>query len=122
MPFLIFLAFVLIFIFFHFTNEKIEYYETRSKSKQLSVIVAEYRKERVSIRNDFTELEYPYVRIDLDDGEFILRKLSHANSFGKSFKIGQRIDVFWYGSDLLLWNAYDNGLYKYLPNKWNFFS
>ena len=72
------------------------------------------------MRNDYTELDYPYVKIDLENNQHTIRKLKYANSWNKPFKIGQKVDVFWYGNDLLYWNAYNNGINKYLPNKWNF--
>lgn len=114
---ILFLVFVFI-IFVVLTNSKIDHLEMRSSSKKIKVEVVEYRKEKGPMRNDYTMLDYPYVKIDLDN-DYMISKLKYANSFSKAFTIGDQIDVFWYGSDLLYWNAYDEGLYKYLPQKWN---
>lgn len=106
--------------FFFLTHTKIEFINIRTGSKKISAEVVEYNKEKGAMRNDYTELDYPYVKIDLENEEYIIRKLKYANNWKKPFEIGQKIDVFWYENDLLYWNAYDNGINKYLPNKWNF--
>lgn len=120
MTFLIVVFITLIVVFVHMANEKIEYLEIRSKSKKIIATVVEYRKEKSPLRNDYTELNYPYVKIDLDNGEYIIEKLRYANSWSSSLKIGQQVDVFRYGGDLLLWNSFENGIYKFLPKKWTF--
>ena len=109
---------ILIIIVLFLTNSKIEHIKLRIDSKKISAEVVEYRKEKGPMRNDYTLLNYPYVKIDLDDGDFIIRKLRYASNSNKPFKIGEKIFVFWYISDLLYWNAYDKGLYKYLPGSW----
>lgn len=106
-------------IFLYLTHTKIEFLKIREGSIKITAEVVEYRKERGPMRNDYTKLNYPYVKIDLEKDDYIISKLRYADNVGKSFKIGQKIDVFWYGSDLLYWDAYDNGFNKYLPHKWN---
>ena len=113
------ILFIIIGIYVYLTYTKIEFLNLRTGCKKISAEVVEYRKEKGPMRNDYTELDYPYVKIDLENEEYIIRKLKYANSMNKPFDIGQKVDVFWYGSDLLYWNAYDNGINKYLPNKWN---
>ncbi|WP_348739208.1 hypothetical protein [Tenacibaculum sp. 190524A02b] len=90
----------------------------RNNSKKIYAEVVEYRKEKGSMRNDYTLLNYPYVKIETEKGEYIVVKLRFADNSSKPFKIGEKIVVFWYMDDLLYWNAYDNGLYKYLPESW----
>lgn len=98
---------------------KITFLKNRNQSKKITAKVIEYRTEKSPMRNDYTMLSYPYVKIG-DDQDTILRKLRYANNFNKPFKIGEQIDVFWDGNDLMYWYAYDFGLYKYLPKSWNF--
>lgn len=120
MAVLVIIVLILSLAFVYLTNTKIEHLEIRSKAKKISAEVVEYRKERVQMRNDYTELNYPYVKIDLDNGECTIKKLRYANSWNQPIEIGQQVDVFWYGGELLLWNAYDSGFYKLLPVKWFF--
>ena len=111
--------FIIIGLIFYLTYTKIEFIKIRTDSKKISAEVIEYRREKGPMRNDYTKLDYPYVKI-LDNNEYTIKKLKYATSGNRPFEIGQKIDVFWYGNDLLYWNAYDNGINKYLPNKWNF--
>ncbi len=113
---------IIIGIFTYLTYTKIEFVNLRNRSKKIVAKVVEYRKEKGPIRNDYTYLEYPYVKIDLEDADYTIRRLKYAKSGKKPFKIGQEVDVFWYGSNLLYWHAYDNGIHKYIPSKWNFLS
>ncbi|WP_203258536.1 hypothetical protein [Hyunsoonleella ulvae] len=99
-------------------NAKVKHIEIRSRATKIKAEVVEYRKEKGPMRNDYTLLEYPYVRIDLDDEDYIIERLKYATSSGRYFKIGQIIDVFWYDNYLLYWDAYDNGIYKYFPGSW----
>lgn len=93
----------------------------RNESKKIIAEVLEYRKEKGPMRNDYTELEYPYVKIDSDNkDEYSIRKLRYADNYKRAFYIGQKINVFWYNNDLLYWETYDNGIYKFIPNKWSF--
>jgi hypothetical protein len=110
---------ILIIVILFSASSKIEHIKLRNSSKKISAEVVEYRKEKGLMRNDYTLLNYPYVKIELDDGDYTIRKLRYANSSNKPFKIGEKIFVFWYVSHLLYWNAYDRGLYKYLPESWN---
>lgn len=95
---------------------KNSFLKIRSKSKKISAEVAEYRKERGSMRNDYTLFNYPFVRIEVGYQDFIIVKLNYANNWKNDFYIGEKVDVFWNEDKLLYWNAYDKGLYKYLPN------
>ena len=109
---------LLILVILIFSNSKIKYIKLRNESKKINAEVVEYRKEKTSMRNDYTLLNYPYVKLELDNEEYIIIKLKYANSATKPFKIGEKISVFWYNNDLLFWHAYDKGLYKYLPSSW----
>lgn len=110
----------LLIIFLLLIKGKVTYLESRSGATKIRAELYEYRKEKGPMRNDYTLLDYPYVKIQLDDGDYVIKKLKYANSLGKNFEIGEKIDVFWYGNDLLYWNAYDNGIYRYIPSSWKF--
>ncbi|MEQ9424608.1 MAG: hypothetical protein RJQ09_09340 [Cyclobacteriaceae bacterium] len=106
----------LIFILFQ-ANNKIHFISLRKNSKKLRAKVVEYRKEKVPIRNDFTRIDYPFVVI-LSETQPIIRKLRYSSSWRRPFRVGDEIDVFFNGSDLLYWNAFDKGLNKFLPYSW----
>ncbi|MEW7280054.1 hypothetical protein ABW636_15780 [Aquimarina sp. 2201CG1-2-11] len=90
----------------------------RSGAEKIEAEVIKYVKEKGPMRNDYTRLYYPYVKIDLENDEYAIRKLRYADSSSKPFKIGEKIHVFWYNNDLLYWDTYNRGLYKLLPEKW----
>lgn len=109
---------IVIAIFVLFTmNTKIQFLKTREGAKKLRAKVIEYRAQKGPMRNDFTKLNYPFVNI-LSEDEQLLRKLRYANSTSKPFKIGEEIDVFFSGGDLLYWDTYNRGLYRFLPESW----
>ena len=110
---------VLIAILFFMTYHKIEFMKIRSTSKKISAVVIEYKKEKGPMRNDYTPLNYPYVKLDSDNNNLIV-KLRYANNLFEPFDIDEKIAVFWHEDDLLYWDAYNRGLNKYLPEKWNF--
>ncbi|GAB5401328.1 MAG: hypothetical protein Aureis2KO_29130 [Aureisphaera sp.] len=110
---------VAVIILIYLTNEKIRFINERKASKKLNAKVVSYISEKGPMRNDHTMLEYPYVKIGSDE-DSIPRKLKFANNITRSFELDEEINVFWSGTDLLYWNAYDKGLYKYLPEKWKF--
>ena len=120
MAFLIILMAILV-VLVYMTNEKILFTKDRANAKKIIAEVVEYRKEKVPIRNDYTLLNYPYVRIDLENEEYVLRKLRYADS-SFPFKVGEKINVFWLANDLLYWDAYNHGFNKYLPEKWDFWN
>lgn len=109
---------ILIILFLLFTNSKIEHTRNRNNSRRIHAEVAEFRREKGPKRNDFTLLEYPYVRIETKKDAYILVKLRYANNANRPFYIGEKISVFWHNDYLLYWNAYENGIYKYLPETW----
>ena len=109
---------LLIVLLSYLTKIKIEYCKLRNHSKKIEVEVVEYRKENGGMKNEQKSLNYPYVRIKTEKNEYSIVKLQFANNFKKPFKIGEKIFVFLYLGDLLYWNAYDNGIYKYLPESW----
>jgi len=111
--------FIFILVFVALTNSKIRLIKKRNNSEKIEAEVVEYRREKSSMRNDYTLLNYPYVKIKTENGESILTKLSHADNYSKPFEIGEKIPVFWYSDKLLYWNVYDKGIYKYLPESWS---
>ena len=110
-------VFFLVIILVYLIYSKISFIKIRNGSKKISAVIAEYRKEKGPMRNDYTLLNYPYVRIEVNYQDFILAKLNYADNWRHNFHIGEKIDVFWNEDKLLYWSAYDNGIYKYLPNK-----
>jgi len=81
--------------------------------------VVEYREENGPFRNDYRPALYSYVRI-MHDQRSPLAKLHYSQKTIKPFTIGETVDVFWDGGKLLYWNAYDKGIYAYVPSNWNF--
>jgi hypothetical protein len=86
--------------------------KVEKKSKKISAKVVEYRKERAPRRNYYILLNYPYVKINLENGEYIICKLRYANNLTKSFKIREKVDVFWTINDLLYWDAFNKRIYN----------
>ena len=101
-----------------FNKNKNRVLQIKKSFKKIEVEVVEYRKENGGMKNEQKSLNYPYVRIKTEKNEYSIVKLQFANNFKKPFKIGEKIFVFLYLGDLLYWNAYDNGIYKYLPESW----
>lgn len=120
---MLFLAILFILVvgcFFYFTNKKIQFVKDRSNAKRIEAQFIGYRTERVRVkRNHYTIISYPYVRFDFGGEDYVIRKLKSDSILSKTFIVGEKIDVFWSGIDLLYWNAMDHGLYKYLPGKWD---
>ncbi|MNK30389.1 hypothetical protein D3C87_488060 [compost metagenome] len=116
---LILFSFILLFLLL-MTNTKIQFVKARTLAKKISATVIEYRLEKGPLRNDYTKLDYPYLKLDLPNTEDKEVKLHYANSLKKPFKIGEKIDVFWLENKLVYWNAYDNGFSKFLPKTWAF--
>jgi len=120
MTFVAILFILLVGFFLYFTNEKIQFIKDRSKAKKIEAQFVGYRSERVRVeRNHYTHVTYPYVRLDLESEEYVIRKFKSDSIFSKTFIVGEKFDVFWSGNDLLHWNAMDHGLFKYLPEKWD---
>ena len=64
-------------------------------------IVKEYRKEiNKSRRNDFTKMDYPYVKLGYDSTLYCLR---NASSSKRYYDIGEVVEVFWDDGILLAW-------------------
>lgn len=87
----------------------------RAGKEKLKAEVVEYRNEKSPMRNDYTQIPYPYVRIRTDRQGEKLVKLKYANSLYKPFKIGEEVEVFWYAGVLYFWHTYDKGITKFLP-------
>ena len=101
------------------TMSKIRFLWLREGASKIKAQVIEYRKAKGPMRNDYTLLDYPYVKI-LTEGpdKDKVRRLKYTDSWRRPFKIGEVVDVFWSGDELLYWHAMENGLTKYLPSKW----
>ena len=113
-PLVLFLGLIVVIMI----QSKINFIKSRNSSEKILAEVVEYRTEKGPMRNDYSQMEYPYVRIDLESDEYILQKLRYANNISRSFKKGQQIHVFWNGNDLLYWDSYNKGFFKHLPEKW----
>ena len=118
---LVFVIIVFVALLF-LMNSKIKFVNLRNDSKKISAEVVEYRRERnTSIRNDYTMVNYPYVRIEVGHNETIIVKLRYAGNSNNLFWIGEKINVFWHEEKLLYWDTYNKGFYKYFPEKWSFY-
>lgn len=110
---------VVVFGLFHW-HSKIKFVKQRESNRKLSAEVIEYRKEKSPMRNDYTRIPYPYVRIIDEEVSSELIKLKYSNSFKNPFQISDIVEVFWHEGTLFYWNAYDEGIMKYFPERWNF--
>jgi hypothetical protein len=119
MQIVLFIIFIVSIFLLWKTDSKMHFLNLREGSEKIKAEVVEYRKEKVPVHNDYTTLNYPYVKI-LSDGpdQGKVRRLRYATNWSKPFKIGQTIYVFWNSGELLYWNAMENGIEKYLPAKW----
>ncbi len=93
---------------------KINFQKLKAKSTKLRAQVVEYRKCKVPFRGDYTRINYPFV-ILLDDDDQEPLQLRHANSWKNEFDIGEELHVFYSDGELLYWNAFEKGLYRFLP-------
>jgi hypothetical protein len=90
--FLIFIATIFLLVK---AIEKVHFLDLREGSEKIKAEVIDYRKEKGPMRNDYTRLNYPYVKI-LTDGpdRGKVRRLRFATNWSKRFKKGQTIYVF----------------------------
>ena len=103
---------LLIFIFQIF--EKSRFLKIRNSSTKRSAKIIEFRKEKIQIlRNNFTQIYYPYITIN---NETEIHRLSNANSWNKEYKINETIEVFNYNNKWIDWNTYNKGFYKLIPH------
>ncbi len=106
---------------FYFWNKKVTFYNDRNGKKK---IIGEFIKyefvTRKVMRNEYHTSIYPFVKINLENGESGTFKLNFNNELAKSFKKGEKIELFWCNNELLYWKAYEVGILKYLPKKWIF--
>lgn len=118
----IFFLFIMSLFWLVTAQSKISFLKVRDKSEKLTAVVVEYRKAKVPIRNDYSKMDYPFVRILSEGAPDELVQLRYASSWQKYFAIGEKVEVFWYLDRLCYWHAMDNGLNKYLPESWNVFA
>lgn len=97
---------------------KVSFLNMREGAEKLNATVIEYRNEKGPMRNDYTEIPYPYVRIEGSTERLI--RLKYASSGSKPFEINETVHAFWFAGILYYWEAYDKGMYKYIPGKINF--
>jgi len=94
--------------------EKSRFLKIRNSSTKRSAKIIEFRKEKIqSLRNDSTQIYYPYISIN---NEIELHRLSNANSWNNEYKINETIEVFNYGDKWIDWNTYNKGFYKLIPH------
>lgn len=119
---IIFITIVLIIYLLALTKIKVQHAQCKSISKNISAKVIEYKMEHGSPLGDDGSRYYAYVKIELENKEFIHQKLEHVIGHVSlsPFKKGENIDVFWYGEKLFYWNSYQTGIFKFLPSKWGF--
>lgn len=111
----------IIVVLFYFWNKKITFYKDRNGKK---IIVGEFVKyefvtEKV-LRNESHTSRYPFVKINQGTEGVGIYKLNFQNELAKSFRKGEKIELFWCNNKLLYWNAFDIGIMKYFPKKWLF--
>ena len=111
------LAFMVII---YFWNKKVIFYRDREgKEKVIAEFVKyEWISEKV-MRNENHTSSYPFVKINQGE-ESLLFRLNFKNEVAKSFRKGEKIEVFWCNNELLYWNAYEIGILKFFPRKWLF--
>ena len=113
---LIFVLFASLLIGYAVIFQKRSFLDSRDRSAKIIAEVIQYRAEKAPMRNDYTQLYYPYVRIlseGVDLGKVV--RLKFANSWRKPFDIGEKVEVFWSGGELFYWSAFDRGIRKYIP-------
>lgn len=108
-------------VFIYFWNKKISFYKDRNGKKKIigEFVKYEHVTEQV-LRNETETTIYPFVIINKGTEEAKVVKLNFTNAFGKSFKKGEKVELFWCNNKLLHWNAYEIGLLKFFPKKWFF--
>jgi len=115
-----YLAFLPIACLLFMWYNKIEFYSKRKKEYKLKASVVRFVKEKSPMRNDFTLIPYAYVRIEGRKEKLV--RLKYSDSWSMPYKVGDQVDVFFYAGVLYYWDAYDVGLSKYLPSKWDFWN
>ena len=116
-----FICIPLVYLLFKWKG-KVDFYEMRIGKEKILAQVIEYRDHKSPMRNDYTQIPYPYVRVNPEDKDSRLIKLKYANNMWKPFKIGDQVGVFWYGGVLYYWDSYDSIITKYLPSRWDFWN
>ncbi|PWG04033.1 hypothetical protein [Polaribacter aquimarinus] len=112
---------IVVGVFFYFWNKKVIFYKDRNGKEKIIGEFIKYESvtEKV-LRNENHTSFYPFVKINLENGESGVFKLNFRNQLGKSFNKGEKIELFWCNNELLYWKAYEVGILKYLPKKWLF--
>lgn len=111
------LTFVLLLLIYN-SYLKWKFNRIRSNSKKRKGHVVQYKKEEGPMRNDYTKLHYPYVKIDFQNKASKTYKLRYASSSSKPFKIGENIDVFLHENELFYWKTFETGLSRFIPDFW----
>ena len=109
-----FVIVIILLIFIFQIIEKSRFLKIRNSSTKRSAKIIEFRKDKIqSLRNDYTQIYYPYISIN---NEIELHRLSNANSWGQKYKINETIEVFNYDDKWIDWNTYKTGFYKLIPH------
>ncbi|UTW64495.1 hypothetical protein KFE98_10265 [bacterium SCSIO 12741] len=106
-------AFVIMYLLF-LIYEKHRFLKLRNKSEKKFAIVKEYRKEKAQLRNNYSQLDYPYIKVEKIGNDELVR-LRYANSLYRYFKIGEVVEVFYMNGNWLYWSTPEKGINKYLP-------
>ena len=100
-----FVIVIILLIFIFQIIEKSRFLKIRNSSPKRSAKIIEFKKEKIqSLRNDYTQIYYPYISIN---NETEIHRLSNANSWGKKYKINETIEVFNYDDKWIDWNTYN---------------
>lgn len=85
----------------------------RKNAQKQNATVVSFKKEKIqSLRNNFTKIEYPYIKLANEDA---IVRLSNADSLFKLYKINEKVEVFHHQDKWLDWHMYDKGLYRFIP-------
>ncbi|MFK8059881.1 MAG: hypothetical protein AB8B78_07300 [Polaribacter sp.] len=112
---------IIVGIFIYFWNKKITFYKNRNGKEKVVGEFLKYKSvtEKV-LRNEYHTSIYPFVKINQGTENVGIFRLNFKNKLRKSFRKGEKIELFWCNNQLLYWNAYEIGILKFIPKKWLF--
>lgn len=111
---------ILLTIFLICTYYKIEHLKIRKDKTSIPAVVYEFKTETKKVSRNHSQIgRYANVKV-LDENERITRLHYPITFIFPDIQINENIETFWYAGELQLWNAYQDGIFKYLPSKWWF--
>ena len=108
-------------IIIYFWNKKVTFYQDRNGKEKIVGEFVKYESVTVKVlRNEYHTSTYPFVKIKQGNKDVGIFKLDFKNEIAKSFRKGEKVELFWCYNELLYWNTYEIGIFKFLPKKWLF--